>query len=678
VNRLDKHRLDNRTLTIIDSPEETLKQPYLNRPFLDHWTEKIATAENEPGSRSNPLYATLAGMGKGKTRFFVELEKALNQRTEHDALAVAITFNGAFTKVEKFDEKDLKMSMAVEVVLRMLTMAYSVADFHRFRKEFTEALRTLQGQEYVGYGVLLQECAKFLVEDVRRSRPCKTFVLLVDEPRHMVEKGIAIDAFENLRGALLNREILDKEKMGFRVRMAMTALDMEPTGARDSGREIAVMPLPTNLSVDEMYSLWLPAHLPQLANLSNVDDTTERHLRQLLVLTAPLPRATEFLVDTLLHVFEDRPLSFTDETTPRILKELLERVSNRYDTSGRGAKAMLDNAQLVYSILWKEDVEWGFEVNRAMIEGYLVNPPAYIHNAMLYTPVMAALSLCRLNTDGAPADALLKPVVEATVNVLTYAIAYHSAGSLGQRLALLGNAFVTCKLLSAERVDRGVYSLFELLGCQDLPVAPTSAKFKNKGLSVTTSSSSLDDFYHPTPLPRSHLNIAEHLAGLRKCQLGKRDVLVVKGHKHEGWDGLWVLRKKDGKPFVLAVDYKFREVGRTSKAAAIRYRANNVQAVYFRDTIVAACKEAFPGSSEFDDDSAAAAIAAGDYAFVYIDTLPSKKAATSDVSRVFDDDDCYIRLTGAATWEVLTAAGQQVLDIVRLSSTPHELSKRKK
>eukprot|EP01040_Poterioochromonas_malhamensis_P019004 gene19004-22342_t len=150
----------------------------------------------------------------------------------------------------------------------------------------------------------------------------------------------------------------------------------------------------------------------------------------------------------------------------------------------------------------------------------------------------------------------------------------------------------------------------------------------------------------------------------------------VKSHVDEGWDGLWVLRQTNGKPFVLVVDYKFREVlGDTPTATAGGQRRASIdQAERFRNEIVAACQEAFPSTSGYDG-SAAAAIAAGDYSFVYVDTAPSDEAE-GDVSRVFADDDHFVRLTGAAARKVLTDAGWQVLDIVRRSSTRHRQSQR--
>eukprot|EP01033_Poteriospumella_lacustris_P015652 gene15652-11201_t len=638
----------------------------------------------------------MAGMGKGKTRFFVELEKALNQRSEQDVVAVAITFDGRFSDVEMFDEDDPTMSMAVEVVLRTLTMAYSIAKFDVFRKQFTKALRCLQSRDSVNYVQLLQECIAFIVEDVRSSgRPCKKFVLLIDEPMNLVESGIEVDALDDLRSALL-----DNEMPGFRVSMAMTALDSkplgftkpqfrtlfgsEPLGFSKSGRPVTVMALPTELSIDEMYSQWLPAHLPQLANRSAVDESTERHLKQLLTLTGPIPRATEILVRALVDEFPpDQPLLFTKDSTARVLTalrtglqtHLADTIDGATDTI-TGATIMLNNYYLVHSILWKEIVDWTGGVNRAMIDSYLVNPPQALSEEMHYTPVMAVLSLCRLNAHLTPGRTLLQPVVEATVAIAFNATAYHEPHTLGRPLAVLGSAFITCKALAAELAENGKYSLFELLGIPGHKV--NSENITMPKMEVGRCPESLGYYYHgyplSAPLPRSYDGIDAHVDALRECRLKRRGVLIVKGHEREAWDGLWMLRKADGNPFVLAVAYQFHEVlGNASTAAG--GKVSNHQVDHFRNEIVGACEEASASIFKYNRHSAAAAIAAGDFAFVYVDTTPSDEAK-GDMSRVYDNDNRYIRLTGRAARDVLTDAGQQVLDIVRLSSTSHGQSQR--
>jgi hypothetical protein len=294
---------------------------------------------------------------------------------------------------------------------------------------------------------------------------------------------------------------------------------------------------------------------------------------------------------------------------------------------------------------------------------------------MQHIPAMAPLSLWRLKTYLTDDMTLLKPIVEATAKIVSVAAAYHEPHTLGRQLERMGNAFITCKLLSAERVNHGHYSLCEVLGINGA----------DNVMTVRHRQDELEWHYHPTPLPCSYTNIHKHVAALRQCQLKERDVVVVEGRVREGWDGLWLLRKAaptvggsgDGKPFVLVVAYKFHEVlgdKPTATTGGGGRKASNHQAKHFRDQIIPACKEAFPSTSGYDG-SAAAAIAAGDFAFVFVDTAPSDEAE-GDVSRVFADDDRFVRLTGAAARKVLTDAGWQVLDIVRRSSTRHQPSQR--
>lgn len=210
------------------------------------------------------------------------------------------------------------------------------------------------------------------------------FVSLVDEPRQLVQKRISIHAFNVLRRALLDETMLDKNNLGFRVSMAMT-------GVTDSDRLIGTMPLPTNVNVDDMYTQWLPAHLPQLSNLTHMDDSTEPLLKALLSLTASIPRTTELLVEVLQDEFSTaKTLSFTMATTTVVLQKLFKLVEAHYDLTNAGAIIMLDNAQLVHSILWGKHMKWSEHVNRAMIDGYLIYPPDKIHEVMAYVPAIAA------------------------------------------------------------------------------------------------------------------------------------------------------------------------------------------------------------------------------------------------------------------------------------------------
>jgi hypothetical protein len=48
--------------------------------------------------------------------------------------------------------------------------------------------------------------------------------------------------------------------------------------------------------------------------------------------------------------------------------------------------------------------------------------------------------------------------------ITTDAAAFHEPHTLGKPMELLGNAFLTCMITSAERVNHGRYSMLKLLG----------------------------------------------------------------------------------------------------------------------------------------------------------------------------------------------------------------------
>jgi hypothetical protein len=176
-------------------------------------------------------------------------------------------------------------------------------------------------------------------------------------------------------------------------------------------------PLPIALAVDVMYGQWLPAHLPQLSSSNLLDNSTEPHLKALLSLTESIPRATEMLIEVLREVFTANTFVTFNKTTPtQVLQRLFITMEKRYSGADFAA-IMLDNAALVFSIFWKTKVPWNGNVNRVMIDGYLVNPPETV--SMQFITAMTALSLWRLKMYLIDDMTLLTPVVEATAKPIT-------------------------------------------------------------------------------------------------------------------------------------------------------------------------------------------------------------------------------------------------------------------
>eukprot|EP01033_Poteriospumella_lacustris_P006379 gene6379-4584_t len=648
--------VDTRPLSIIDSPSRTLRQPYTNPDpsFVTRAADKIISDKVLIGSRSNPLHATLAGKGKGKTRFLVELEKELN--TRDGVFALAITFNNKWTTIARFNKND-DMSMAVEVVLRMLTMAYGVEKFGPLRDLFTDLLScVLSHDRQVDAAQLLRTCVECIVEDVRRSKPgCNRLVLLVDEPMYLVESGIVVGAYNSLRSVLLDEPILDD----LRTSLVMTALYVDISGATDSGRTINTFSLPAKLVIDDLYNKWLPAHLPQLYNETLTDESTEPALKILVTLTASIPRATEELVNILIHAFPpDQPLRFNSSNVCDVLDEVFNRMQERYPLTFTADIMLTDNV-LAYSILWNAPMKWNEDVNCVMVDGYVTNPPSVIAIGMTHTPEVSALSLCRLQDRTKILEpehlGALYPLMKAIVGIVRNASTFTAPEKLGEPLERMGNAVISSKLLSAQRY---------------LP------KMANVGLKMAGVVADLRKFYHRPSLPDSHTRLQAHVDQLRKRTITTGDVRILNCSKSEAWDGMWMLRQKtDDQPFVLVVEYKFREIDIEHKAAGAKSTPDNRQAEYFRDTIVPACQAAVGHHDKQYADTAAAAIAAGRFTYVYIDTQYTKE---NDVGLVFPGNKHFLRLTGAAARRALTDVGAEVLDVVRLSSTLHQKTAARK
>ena len=75
--------------------------------------------------RDIPLYANVSGVGRGKTRYLVELQKEL--RNTASVLCVAITFNSYWTDIKRpfntdrySSREQLDMEYAVNIVSRII------------------------------------------------------------------------------------------------------------------------------------------------------------------------------------------------------------------------------------------------------------------------------------------------------------------------------------------------------------------------------------------------------------------------------------------------------------------------------------------------------------------------------------------------------------------------------
>jgi hypothetical protein len=176
------------------------------------------------------------------------------------------------------------------------------------------------------------------------------------------------------------------------------------------------------------------------------------------------------------------------------------------------------------------------------------------------------------------------------------------------------------------------------------------------------------------PLPCSYESVKDHVDGLGKYKLNpKGDFTVIRGDDKEGWDGMWMMRQygnDNHRAFVLIIECK--SAGLTSTGRNVVRSIDTKQAERFKDVIVPKCVEY--SEREKDIESAATAIARGDFAYVYIDTASKapRHKKEANILQLFPEETLlgsYIRIRGNATNSFLMDFGRQLLEMVRLSST---------
>lgn len=201
-----KNSLDER-FVIINTPNVTLRSKFIEpdpsdpacvnlngKPFIQHWANKIHSEDSVPNSRFKPVFATVAGKGKGKTRFLVEITKALHMN--HLAFALPITFNNNTPNRKDAFGQTGPFAYAYEVVWRMLSSAYRIDERTYFWKSLESAIAATEEKfrlkwDPIGCAQsLIRGCIQFLMTQYLIRHPAlkdkkSMFVLLMDESMHI-------------------------------------------------------------------------------------------------------------------------------------------------------------------------------------------------------------------------------------------------------------------------------------------------------------------------------------------------------------------------------------------------------------------------------------------------------------------------------------------------------------
>ena len=168
--------------TIINSPAITMRHPMIDID-INQYARTILSSPREVDPRFKPLFAIVTGMGRGKTRLLVELQRELNKQPT--VYCVAVTFNGYWEQVLRpacipRTFEPVKFHYAFNIVARILSMTYhaSLSECEMW------LINTLQRIDLQGASAadIIHECIKFIINQYRaRGEEVDQFVLLVDE-----------------------------------------------------------------------------------------------------------------------------------------------------------------------------------------------------------------------------------------------------------------------------------------------------------------------------------------------------------------------------------------------------------------------------------------------------------------------------------------------------------------
>jgi len=281
----------------------------------DLWADMMTeSAVIDLAGRSKPLFATVSGCGRGKSRACTEIRKVL--LTKANVFSLSITFNSNWSVDDETDDWDgvkwYTSRFALSIVARMASMLYgqSLAEVCMVMIEslsgISEILATRDGE------VIIQGFVIFMMTLVRKFRErVDTFVLIVDEvvaiEKYFKKKFNKENVTSKLRKVLLENSIeVPFLTAPLHVSLFITSLEAAYTGKTKSNRPIHPVLLADRLNEHRVTDIWVSTlegkrklQVPPLQKAS----TLERRALCLVAATlGDIPRLVEFVNDYLRNL----------------------------------------------------------------------------------------------------------------------------------------------------------------------------------------------------------------------------------------------------------------------------------------------------------------------------------------------------------------------------------------
>ena len=89
-DKVPVYKNETEAFLIINMPSQTMLHPIFDVD-IDTYVSKVLSSTTEADTRFKPLFAVVTGMGRGKTRMLVEMQRKFNEKP--NVFCLALTFN---------------------------------------------------------------------------------------------------------------------------------------------------------------------------------------------------------------------------------------------------------------------------------------------------------------------------------------------------------------------------------------------------------------------------------------------------------------------------------------------------------------------------------------------------------------------------------------------------------
>lgn len=432
---------DDADYLIIDDALVTMSHPLIGID-IQSVAKAVMKSPALPGTRSKSMVALVTGMGRGKTRLLVELNRELKKSP--GVFSMAITFNHHWDPPTSSSSElrlcNVEIKYAAAIISRVISIHYHIS-FDVATKMTEEFI--LEMGEGINAVSLIGGCIRFIVRQMRRENPnIYRFFLLVDESMKIADTLMEPDIHNILRKAMLDTELMSPDESPLVVDLVMSSLDIKATGVSDSNRVIKSISTPTQLNVDEVLEKWVKRHLviSDVPLTGNMDPEVERSMLKLKCLiscVSPVPRAIQCLITALSEIGN---ISTLDASMVKFLYDsTMEAVLERYPTS------ILLPPKYAKALLFGEKIYLDDTVMLLIKESVFVNSLTSLSRSMRVLPESSIVSMHRLDTQ-TDEFAYSKVIVDTIKSLLDNLVNSTGIEDAGKPLEIITRGLIDARL----------------------------------------------------------------------------------------------------------------------------------------------------------------------------------------------------------------------------------------